>query len=86
MVSCMLLSYAQAVSKAAAEHVGAKGGDAPLRGSLDKVPLNVTDGEAVRQQVYHALAVHDLADQIRSLTSTVVKEKAALLRMARKGC
>ena len=76
----------QAVSKAAAQHVGAKGSDAPLRGSLDKLPLDVSDGEAVRQQVYHALAVHDLADQLRSLTRVIVKEKAALLRMAREGC
>ena len=77
--------YAQAVSEAAAKHAKARGGETRPMGSLNKVPLDVSDGEVIRQQAYHALAVHSMAEQIRRLTGVVVTEKTALLGMAREG-
>ena len=54
-------------------------------GSLNRLPLDISDGDVIRQQAYHALAVHSMAAQIRRLTGMVVTEKAALLRMVREG-
>ena len=73
------------MSEAAAQHAKADGGDTRLTCSLNRMPLDTSDGTIIRQQAYHALAVHSMAEQIRSLTSVVVRERNALLCMAREG-
>ena len=73
------------MSEATAQQGKAKGSDALLKGGLNKLPLDISDGALIRQQMYHALAVHSMAEQIRSLTRAVVTEKNLLLQMAREG-
>ena len=43
------------------------------------------DGGLIRQQFYHALAVHSMAEQIKGVVRAVVAEKEKLLHMAREG-
>ena len=75
----------QALSEAAAQHAKADGDDVRLTRSQNRMPLDISDGGVIRQQVYHALAVNSMAEQIRSLTTVVVTERNALLCMAREG-
>ena len=49
------------------------------------LPLHVQDGEMLRRQFYFALAVHERAVQLRSLSETVAAEKRLLLTSARRG-
>lgn len=73
------------MSEATAQQGKAKGSDVVLKGGLNKLPLEISDGGLIRQQMYHALAVHSMAEQIRCLTRAVVTEKNLLLKMAREG-
>lgn len=77
----------QAVSEAAAREAKTNGNEAPLKGSgsRNKLPLEVSDGNVVRQQFYHALGVHSMAEQMRSLIRVVLSEKKKLRQMAREG-
>ena len=54
-------------------------------GSLNKLPLEMQDGGLIRQQFYHALAVHSMAEQLKGVVRAVVAEKEKLLHMSREG-
>ena len=76
----------QAVQAAAAQQAKSGSLESSRRsGSLNKLPLEMQDGGLIRQQFYHALAVHGMAEQIKGVIRAVVAEKKKLLHMAREG-
>ena len=73
------------MSEAAEQQVRAAGGEALLECSLNRLPLEIADGHVIQRQFYHALAVHSLGIQLKSLMADVDREKSRLLLMARNG-